>query len=134
MNKSLSTLMREFLEPAVDIDPRILEPEISIFGNVTLEVPIQAQQDTWQVVDSPTRLLKDFEFTEFSRMQDFLVELIQYQEEAQHHAKITVDYRTIRVESFTHDVDDITELDKELADTADMIYRDVKDYGCGSEI
>ena len=129
MSRDLSTLMREFLEPAVEA-----QPEISIFGNAIALVPIQAQQDTWEVVDSPKRLIKDFEFSEFNRMVDFLSELLEYQEEVNHHAKITTDYRTVRVESYTHDVDDVTELDKELANTADMIYRDVKDYGCRSEI
>ena len=125
MSRDLSTLMREFLEPAVEA-----QPEISIFGNAIALVPIQAQQDTWEVVDSPKRLIKDFEFSEFTRMVDFLSELLEYQEEVNHHAKIITDYRTVRIESYTHDVDDVTELDKELANTADMIYRDVKDYGC----
>ncbi len=120
--------MREFLEPAVEA-----APELSIFGKVNLLVPIQAQQDTWEVVESPNRLLKDFEFSAYDQMQNFLLELMQYQEEVNHHSKITVDYRTVRVESYTHDVDDVTELDKELAAMADMIYRDVQDYGCGSE-
>jgi pterin-4a-carbinolamine dehydratase len=125
MSRDLSTLMREFLEPAVEA-----QPEISIFGSAIALVPIQAQQDTWEVVDSPKRLIKDFEFSEFTRMVDFLSELLEYQEEVNHHAKIITDYRTVRIESYTHDVDDVTELDKELANTADMIYRDVKDYGC----
>lgn len=130
MSRELSTLMREFLEPAI-VE---VEPDISIFGSTVLKVPIQAQQDTWEVVESPKRLIKDFEFSEFARMADFLSEMLEYQEEVNHHAKVTIDYRTVRVESYTHDVDDITELDKELADAADMIYRDVKDYGCGSKI
>ena len=128
MEKNLSNLMREFLEPAVES-----VPELSIFGKVNLLVPIQAEQDTWEVVESPNRLLKDFKFSAYDQMQNFLLELMQYQEEVNHHSKITVDYRTVRVESYTHDVDDVTELDKELAKMADMIYRDVQDYGCGSE-
>lgn len=129
MSRDLSTLMREFLEPVIEA-----QPEISIFGSAIMQVPIQAQQDTWEVVDSPKRLIKDFEFSEFTHMADFLSELLEYQEEVNHHAKITIDYRIVRIESYTHDVDDVTELDKELANIADMIYRDVKDYGCGSEI
>ena len=56
MSRELSTLMREFLEPAV-VE---VEPDISIFGSAIVHVPIQAQQDTWEVVDSPKRLIKDF--------------------------------------------------------------------------
>ena len=118
--------MREFLEPAVEA-----VPELSIFGKVNLAVPIQAHQNTWEVVESPNRLLKDFSFSSYDQLQSFLLELMQYQEEVNHHSKITVDHRNIRVESYTHDVEDVTELDKELANMADMIYRDVQDYGCG---
>ena len=121
MSRELSTLMREFLEPAV-VE---VEPDISIFGSAIVHVPIQAQQDTWEVVDSPKRLIKDFEFSEFSRMVDFLAELLEYQEEVNHHAKITTDYRTVRVESYTHDVDDVTELDIEYAQYADGLWMDV---------
>ena len=72
MSRDLSILMREFLEPVTEA-----QPEISIFGGAATFVPIQAQQDTWEVVDSPKRLIKDFEFSEFAHIADFLSELLE---------------------------------------------------------
>ena len=51
--------------------------------------------------------------------------LLDYQEENQHHARITVDYRSVGIEAYTHNIDSVTELDKKLAKFCDELYEDV---------
>ena len=54
----------------------------------------------------------------------FVQDLLAFQEEFNHHAKITVDHPKVIIEVYTHDVDDVTELDKEYAASADEIRKD----------
>jgi len=91
-------------------------------------VPVAVSVSTWEIVTSPNRLMKTFDFDNFKAMKAFLDELLNYQEEVGHHAKLTVDARKVIIEVYTHDVDDVTELDTEYAAMADAIDEDVKHF------
>jgi len=96
------------------------------FGPTKLPVcPIQT--NTWEVVTDPNRLMRTFEFKSASELFSFLNEVLAYQEESQHHGKITIDHRKVIIEVYTHDVNDVTEVDKEYAQVIDNILQDV-DY------
>ena len=41
---------------------------------------------------------------------------------------MTVEHLKVRIEVWTHDVDDVTEVDKEFAVMSDRIYEDVQYY------
>lgn len=79
----------------------------------------------WQRVDSPERLIRDYQFSSRESALEFLRQLLLFEDEINHHGKITVEYDNIRVEVYTHDIDTITELDIEYKDVADQIYFDV---------
>ena len=51
--------------------------------------------------------------------------MLGYQDENKHHSKITITSDKVIVESYTHDIDRVTELDKELAEFCDDLYEDV---------
>ena len=46
----------------------------------------------------------------------------------QHHARIIIEGSDVTVETYTHNVDAVTELDQELAEFCDQLYVDVKDF------
>jgi len=97
-------------------------------------VPIRPASDPkWEIVSDPNRLMRTYEFQKDVALRDFVVELLGYQTEVQHHAKLTVDHLRVIVEVHTQDVDDVTELDTEYAKVADMIYLDVLDYEYSSK-
>ena len=48
-----------------------------------------------------------------------------YQESHDHHGKITIDHREVTVESFTHDLNRVTEQDLQLATFCDEVYEDL---------
>tara|TARA_Y100000034_G_scaffold122854_1_gene168845 strand:+ start:664 stop:1074 length:411 start_codon:yes stop_codon:yes gene_type:complete len=98
------------------------------------ELPIEAEHSTWQVAESPERLVKRFKFDEFRKLFDFIGDLLVYEERMKHHAKIIIEHRAVTIETYTHDVDRVTELDKELADFCDLLYRDVQDYYTAKEV
>jgi len=87
--------------------------------------PVDVKESTWERVESPERLMKDFEFPNFKAMFYFIKETMLWQENHQHHAKLTVDHRTVRVETFTQDYEGVTERDFELTQAVDNIFDDV---------
>jgi 4a-hydroxytetrahydrobiopterin dehydratase len=92
-------------------------------------VPIKAsQQSEWEVVSDPNRLMKRFKLSPYKRLTQFVHALLDYQEEVQHHAKITIEHDEVIIEVYTHDVNDVTELDMEYATAADQILEDVLHY------
>ena len=91
------------------------------------------QTDTWEVVSDPNRLMRTFEFTSSGELFSFLNEVLLYQEDSQHHGKITVDHRKVIIEVYTHDVNDVTEVDKEYAQVVDNILQDVKYFSMEKE-
>jgi pterin-4a-carbinolamine dehydratase len=72
--------------------------------------------------------MKTYEFDDFRKMHAFLNEVLGYQEQVGHHGKITVDHREIIIEVYTHDVNDVTELDQEYVQSVDLMHQDVQHY------
>jgi 4a-hydroxytetrahydrobiopterin dehydratase len=90
--------------------------------------PIVPSKVEWTLIQNPERLSRSFEFEDFRKQFDFIDELMIYQERISHHAKITIDYRTVTVETFTHNVDAVTEIDLSLTKFCDLLFEDVKHY------
>ena len=60
--------------------------------------------------------------------------MLVYEQDSDHFAKLMCEYPSIVIEVYTHDVDDITELDKLYATTADQIYEDILNYSREEEV
>jgi len=82
----------------------------------------------WETLESPRRLAKTYEFDNRMKLKEFIRELMDYEDQVNHHASITVDYGKVSIEIFTHSINSVTELDYEYAKMADMIFRDVEFY------
>jgi len=89
------------------------------------DLPIDAEPSAWIMISNPERIVRVFTFETFNHMTYFTSELMRYQEEVQHHAKMTISFRDITVESYTHDIDAVTRQDLALAEFCDEIYGDV---------
>lgn len=92
-------------------------------------VPVK-RSGSWELTESPQRLVKAYEFDDRKSAKNFVIELLDYEDQAHHHAEITVDYKQVLIEVFTKDVNCVTELDYEYAKTADAIFHDVGHYSC----
>ena len=55
----------------------------------------------------------------------FIEELMSLEEESAHNAKITIEGLQVTVEVWTHDVNQVTELDQEYASDCDILYKDI---------
>ena len=127
MDKSLTlkNVMQDYFSEESPINTRLLN-ETSLC--IAEEVPVRVMTSSWELVASPNRLMKTFEFNTFDFLKAFLDELLNYQEDVGHHGKLTIDARKIIVEIYTHGIDDITELDTEYATMADGINDDIKHF------
>jgi 4a-hydroxytetrahydrobiopterin dehydratase len=66
-------------------------------------------------------LTRTIEFEEFNDAIDFVNDLAEIAEEAQHHPEITIRHTRISLKLTTHDLGGVTELDIELAQRVDNL-------------
>jgi len=79
----------------------------------------------WEIVNSPERLLKDYSFNSRDHVFEFLRQLFLFEDNAYHHARITTENTSVRIEIYTHDIEKVTELDTDYAKVADQVYSDI---------
>ena len=108
----LSDLIGDYEE-----DP-ILSSDIS-------EIPIMSPQPSeWKRLEKPDRLSRMYKFSDETKFNSFIIELLELQSETQHHARITMQYPKVKVEVWTHSLNEVTDIDREWADRAEKIYGD----------
>lgn len=97
------------------------------------EMPIKIKRATWQHLSNPKRLSKTFIFDNLSQRLFFINEIMKSAEQLQHDIKIVLESNTITIETYTHDMNDVTEIDLEIAKTADLIFKDAMYVSVESE-
>ena len=121
MDYRVGKLMTEYFE----VPSRTTSDSSSFTGLPVIsetQVPISPYTTTWEVVPSPNRLIKKFNFENIEVLKYFVGELLSFEEDIGHHAKIIIEGSQITLEIYTHDLDDVTELDTEYASMADSIF------------
>lgn len=89
------------------------------------EVPIKPSKSEWELLSNPERMSRTYEFAgKTDSMVFFVQELLLFQEELGHHAKLTIEKDSVSVEVYTHGVERVTNLDKEFVREADKIFTD----------
>lgn len=78
----------------------------------------------WEITSSPNRLIKKFKFKKRKHLLIFLQDVLTYENERQHHAEITIRYKTVTIKVWTHSLNDITEVDTEYARDINEVYKD----------
>lgn len=115
MDYNVKNLMKEYFS----IDNR------DLLGN---NCPVVPSRKTWEVLESPERLQKKFKFESRRHTIDFLNEVLVIEDNMGHHGNITVDHSEVTISVYTKNINAITNLDREYAETVDRIFRDVQDY------
>jgi len=91
------------------------------------ELPIKPEKKSeWYKKENPNRLCREYKLKDDS-YNNFVSDLLDLQTDLQHHARITLDYPLIKIELWTHDLMDITEIDKDWAKKAEQIFRGYAD-------
>lgn len=124
-DRRVSSLLREYFEH--EVPPQYFPRDFSLD---TRSLPIAPRNENkWFVKQSPERLCRTYEFSDRSIARSFISELMDYEDRQNHHAEIKCKGPMVTVEVYTHDVDCVTEIDKEYANEAELIFEDVSSYG-----
>jgi pterin-4a-carbinolamine dehydratase len=89
--------------------------------------PIIAQ-DRWRQVErgnDVSALTKAYEFLSPDDRSRFVADLMYYELQSQHHAKIVIEKDSVTVEVCTPGIDVVTELDRSYAAACDNSYRNI---------
>jgi len=89
------------------------------------EVPEELASDQWTVLREPNRLARRFNFDDPSILRRFITEVLDFQEDSMHHGRILIEDGGIRVDVWTHDINDVTQADQDYARELSDIYSDV---------
>jgi len=115
---NLRTLHKEYIEKAnrpMDFGALPIEPKEP-------DVPVIAV-DRWRQVDGA--LVKQFLFRREGDRDKFLLGILDYEAQVKHNALIVIEGDRLALKVRTHDVDRVTEIDKEYARFADVLFHDV---------
>jgi len=119
-------------------DPFISDQEYNdiIHGRSGLEnlafqgesVPIEPETTPWVFIDNEgdDRLERTYAFSNFKTLHYFVNEALKHQNKVNHHGVITIEESSVKVVLQTKDVLDVTELDKDLSEYLDHIYKDTQ--------
>jgi len=96
-----------------------------LLSEASSRLPVRTKEgNDWEKITGPNRYKKKFKFKSRERLSNFLNDVLVYEDEIQHHAEIMVRYKTITIVVWTHDLEDITEVDNDYVRMVNEIFRD----------
>lgn len=92
--------------------------------NESFDLPVKIEKTTWAHFAGPNRISKNFDFEYVEQLKFFLLGLIDQFDVTHHPIKLALDDMTVTIELYTRDIDDVTEVDIEIARLCDDLYND----------
>tara|TARA_Y100001937_G_C6988088_1_gene270807 strand:+ start:37 stop:399 length:363 start_codon:yes stop_codon:yes gene_type:complete len=111
----MADLMREYFDEQDTSESLLTEDKLPVRTKPGMD---------WEIIPTPNRLVKKFKFKKRKHLYNFVQDVLRHEDEKQHHASIKIQYKTVTIEVWTHDLKDITGMDKEFARTVNEIYED----------
>jgi len=92
------------------------------------ELPVEASKSEWEEVSDfyKTVLSKSFSFDRHKHLRYFVLEALKESDRMIHHPRLEVGSDYVKVELYTHDINEISEMDLKLAKFIDEVYEDIK--------
>jgi pterin-4a-carbinolamine dehydratase len=119
----MSNLLTETMNKLLENDKLTMPVNSSKIVKVSKkEAPIIASEK-WVVKEK--HLCKKYHFFTIKDRNLFMLEMLTYEDKSGHYAKFVVAEDYVSIALITKNVNSITELDKEYAKYADLVYRDV---------
>lgn len=84
--------------------------------------PIVAM-NRWREIDG--KLVKIYLFREDEDRMNFVSSLLNYESKVKHYATMAIEGNRVGIKLYTKDFDRISEIDKEYAKFADVLFRDI---------
>ena len=117
---NVSALMNGYFKE--DARPKKMLVE-TLQPSVPIVVPSEKK---WEMLERPEVLQRLFRFSQPQDMLFFVEDVIQLQEQMNHHGRILIDHLQVLIQISTKVLDRVTDLDVEYANKVDEIYADVR--------
>ena len=92
----------------------------------TRKLPVNTQKNLeWELKDGPPRFYRRIKFKNHERFLNFLILLLQYENEIKHNAKIIIGYPEVILQVWTHNLESITDTDREYCKEVDSILKEL---------
>ena len=99
------------------------DPDVITIPGLKKELPIKSPDRlNWNLQENPSRLSRMFKFSREENFNAFIIDVLEHQAETQHHGRMTAQYPQVKIEVWTHTLNDVTEIDYEWAITVNEIY------------
>jgi pterin-4a-carbinolamine dehydratase len=99
------------------------EVETITIPGLQKDVPIESPRRLgWKQLENPNRLSKMFKFIVEEKFNAFIVDILEHQAETGHHGRLTIQWPQIKIEVWTHELNDVTEVDLEWAKEVNDIF------------
>jgi len=96
-------------------------------STIPKELPIEVKDNSkWKLKEDPERMVRIYSLSKRKEFKYFIQDLLDLQDESEHHARITIQYPQIKVELWTHGIKQVTESDIQWAEKADKIFNGYK--------
>ena len=92
------------------------------------ELPVEPSESEWEEVSDfyKTVLSKTFSFKRHKHLRYFISETLKESDRMMHHPHLEVGSDYVKIVLFTHDINEISEMDLRLAKFIDEVYEDIK--------
>jgi pterin-4a-carbinolamine dehydratase len=119
----MADLMRDYFEK----ENRSLLKEEKEIDKISLsELPVKPKKkSTWTIKQYPKRFHKIFRITSYDKYINFVVDILRYEAESKHNAKIVLGFPDVIIQVWTHTLEDITEADQKYTKEVDKIYEGI---------
>lgn len=96
----------------------------------SMTLPIKPVKMRWCQEVNPTRLVRSFEFETYEKLTFFVEQLMRFSGRLGHHPNIMImGDKSVLVETYTHELNDVTDQDIRVTKMADQIYKDSRYIG-----
>ena len=99
------------------------EPDTITVPGIRKEFPIETPKKSgWRQLKNPNRLSKMFKLDVEEKYNAFIMDILEHQAETAHHGRITMQFPQVKIDIWTHDLNDVTEVDLEWAKSVNEIF------------
>jgi len=93
--------------------------------NEQMNLPIHARESRWARENNPPRLVRVYDFENIDQLMFFVSTFLNFTKKLDHHPQITIaGGEKVQIETYTHQVNEVTEQDLRIAKMADHLYKD----------
>ena len=86
-------------------------------------LPVSKPKDNgWKIKENPKRWTRMFKIQDLTKFNSFVIDILEHQSETQHHGRLTIQFPQVKIDVWTHELNDVTEIDAEWCSDVNDIY------------